>query len=67
MELLAVGTVIFIRAMPRREWCTAVDARRPADAPVGIAVIGVLPPMLFDRPLEPAAAALTVFLPDCFF
>ena len=67
MEPLADWAIIFIRAVPRRERCAAVDARRPADAPFGVAVVGVLPPMLFDRPSEPSAAAFPVILPDCFF
>ncbi len=67
MEPLTRWAVIFICAMPRRERCTAIDACRPADAPVGISVVCVLPSVLFDRALEPPAAALAVFLPDCFF
>ena len=67
MEPLTYRAIVFIRTVSRFEWRTAVDTRCPADAPVGIAVIGVLPPVLFNRTPEPSATALPVILPDCFF
>ena len=67
MKPLASWTVIFICAVPGRERRAAVDACRPTDAPSGITVVGVLTPVLFNRALEPPAAAFAVFLSDCFF